>query len=239
MEEKSNNKRLVILVCFLSVLVLALGGFIFYDKILSKPELKNEESSNIIDNNDNSQKKEVKYDSEKDGDFYKLKSLTINEKDISKNFSSEYYNELNINKQDEFVIISYSSGGTCGFDTWDLLIFSYNGNLIYKNNEYKNDLDKLVYNGEYNYNASDKSLTIGYHLSCDMNCNICDKLFYEDENKEKEATCSTINKYRDINSEEKYKIKYLGNNMFTNEELIESTKIVNDDYYSYKFENCN
>ena len=39
MEEKNNNKGLIILICILSVLVLALGGFIVYDKVLSKKEL--------------------------------------------------------------------------------------------------------------------------------------------------------------------------------------------------------
>ena len=228
-KEKKNSIGIYI---GLVVLVLLIGigtGYAIY-KI-------NNKDNNSLNNNVN-QKKEVKYDSEKDGDFYKLKSLTINGKDVSKNVSSDYYNEINIDKQNEFVIINYSSGGTCGFDTWDLLIFDYNGNLLYKNNEYKNELDKLVYDGEYKYNSSEKSLTIGYHLSCDMDCNVCNKLVYEDENMEKEATCSTINKYRNINSKAKYKIRYLGNGIFSTEELIESTKIVNDDYYSYKFDNC-
>ena len=55
MEGKSNNKGLIILVCILSVLVLSLGGFIVYDKVLSKEEQGN---SNIIDNNNNHDKKE-------------------------------------------------------------------------------------------------------------------------------------------------------------------------------------
>lgn len=50
MEEKNNNKGLIILVCILGVLVLALGEFVIYDKVISKPESKPEENSNIVNN---------------------------------------------------------------------------------------------------------------------------------------------------------------------------------------------
>ena len=33
-------------------------------------------------------------------------------------------------------------------------------------------------------------------------------------------------------------MKYLGNGIFSNEELIDSTKIVDDEIYSYKFDDC-
>ena len=55
MEGQKSNKGLVVLVCVLCVLVLALGGFILYDKVLSKPEQKPVEKPNITDNNNNNQ----------------------------------------------------------------------------------------------------------------------------------------------------------------------------------------
>lgn len=51
MEEQKNSKKLIILVCLLSILVLALGGFILYDKVFSNQEQKPTEKPNIIDNN--------------------------------------------------------------------------------------------------------------------------------------------------------------------------------------------
>jgi len=50
MEEKNNNKGLIILVCILIVLVLALGGFIVYDKVLSKAEPTVCDNEKIVNN---------------------------------------------------------------------------------------------------------------------------------------------------------------------------------------------
>ena len=57
--EENNNNKLVILVGILSILVLALCGYIIYDKVISKPEQKNEEQTNITNNNTNNQNEEI------------------------------------------------------------------------------------------------------------------------------------------------------------------------------------
>ena len=247
-EQKNNiNKTLLTVVIVLLVLVLSLGGYLIYDKVIS--DKMDNTSSNPTDNNgtiieNNSMNvingnKEVTYDYEKeseDDEFYILKSLTVNGIDVSKYVSSEYYNSINIDKQNDFVIINYSNGGTCGFDEWDLLIFDYNGQLLYQDKEYENNLDKLVYDGIYSY--SDNSLVINYHLSCDMDCNTCSKLLYENGTDGKEASCTTINNYKTINSKAKYKLTYLGNGKFSSEEVVENTSIVNDDLYSSVFNKC-
>lgn len=133
MEETKNNKGLIVLVCILSILVLALGGFIVYDKYYN---------SNVNDNNENNC--ETKNEDNLNTTDDKIKVS------IEKNKKTGYYNELVIN------------GKTikAEYETIDSVIFLDDSYIIAV---YKDDIEGFsryyVYNksGERLYNVNELS----------------------------------------------------------------------------------
>lgn len=232
MENKKDGK-LITLSLVLSILLLVSITYILCDKIISKARPNNE--SQVSTNN-----KKVIYEYSYD-DYHsqEIEEFTINGKDISK-YLPDWSQNRYFDKQDDFVIVTYQNEGTCGFDTYGLYIFDYDANLIYEAKERGNELDSLFYN-YYRYSKEDKTLRLGYHLRCDLDCNLCEKLFYEDldDHSKGKATCNTINKFRNVNSYEEYKMKYLGNGKFSKEEVVDSEKIANSTYYKEMFDPCN
>ena len=232
MENKKDSK-LITLSLVLSILLLILITYILCDKIIFKARPNNE--SQVSTNN-----KKVIYDYSY-GDYHSqvIEEFTINGKDISK-YLPDWSQNRYYDKQDDFVIVTYQNEGTCGPDTYGLYIFDYDANLIYEAKDRENELDTLVYNF-YRYSKEDKTLIIDYNMRCGSDCNICEKLFYEDptDHSKGKATCNTINKFRNVNRYEKYQMKYLGNGKFSKEELIDSIKLRDGSYYKEIFDPCN
>ena len=194
MEEKNNNKGLIILVCILGVLVLALGGFVIYDKVLSKSE------SNDIDNN-------IKVSVEKNKETGYYNQLVINGKTIQKEletfdnvifldnsyiiatfkddvegFSRFYvYNkdgemlnnidDLSSLKEGIAINLSYSNGflyietvTTLAGDNYRSLCYG-NQSEIYS----KSELFKYIGNGKFEYSRTISSLTVEEYLKNNYN----------------------------------------------------------------------
>ena len=130
MEEKKNNSK-NILIAFLTVLVLGLGGFIIYDKVIDKKE-ESKQTENTT-NNDSTNKNEF----EKESD-------TKDEDQSQDNNDIENNNTTNINYEILSLIIfkrdSYSK------------LFSYNRNNI--DSKDINDIicNYVVANGKYDEN---------------------------------------------------------------------------------------
>ena len=122
MKEIKSNKSFVVIVCILSVLVIALGCFVLYSKVFSKSESNNKESVNTSNDKIN---------------------ITI-----EKNTSSGYYDQLVINGKtikaknetfdsvifldDSYIITAYRS------NTEGLLryyVYDKNGDRLYNINE--------------------------------------------------------------------------------------------------------
>lgn len=61
-KDNQNNKALIVLAIILSILVLGLGGFIVYDKVLSDKPIDNKDNNNGNNNNDNKTDNDDKQD---------------------------------------------------------------------------------------------------------------------------------------------------------------------------------
>lgn len=61
MEERKNNTGLVVLTTVLVMLVLGMGAFIIYDKVINKTNEPNSEENNKVDNNDSNDITEYDY----------------------------------------------------------------------------------------------------------------------------------------------------------------------------------
>ena len=61
-KDNQNNKVLIVLAVILSILVLGLGGFIVYDKVLSDKPIDNKDNNNGNNNNDNKTDNDDKQD---------------------------------------------------------------------------------------------------------------------------------------------------------------------------------
>jgi len=113
--KKQNTKGLIILVCILCVLVLALGGFIIYDKLLSKDE--NSNNSNI----------KVSIEKSQENGYYN--QLVINDKKIQKEY--ETLNSI-IFLDDTHIIADYKDSFD-GFSRY--YVFDKDGNILYNISE--------------------------------------------------------------------------------------------------------
>lgn len=94
MEEIKSNKGLIIIICILSVLVLALGGYIVYDKYLSS----NKNNDNNTVKNENSNNNIVKQDSN-ENNTVNTSETTINKKlvnNLSCKNSNTTFNNVSI-----------------------------------------------------------------------------------------------------------------------------------------------
>jgi hypothetical protein len=199
------------------------------------PEVENGEDINNLKKITNTSKSgRIKYTYASEGEMSVMDSITINGVSIKDKLSDEYFNTIDINEKTNFVIINISSGGTCGYETWDLLIFDYNGNLLYKNKDIPNDLDKLVYAGKYEIDKNN-NITLDYHLSCDTDCNICERLYDEERF---DIVCEKVNQYGNVISNAKYRVNY-SNKKFGEETLLSSTLFKYDSTYSNYFDRCN
>ena len=83
MEERKNNTGLVVLTTVLVMLVLGMGAFIIYDKVINKTNEPNSEENNKVDNNDSNNITEYDY------------------ADINKTLNNNLSNFINFNDFDE------------------------------------------------------------------------------------------------------------------------------------------
>lgn len=149
MEKK--NTGLIILVVILSLLVLGLGGFIVYDKVINNNnDVKTEEKDNNSDNNKNTVNlnttEEKTISKESIIELSKNTNLNINtnfdniDKPIWENLdlSINDNNKLILKSGDKYSIVSsldedvvmlYDAGGNCGIGDSNYLILTNKGNV--------------------------------------------------------------------------------------------------------------
>jgi len=156
MEEKKNNKGLIIVVCVLSVLVLALGGFIVYDKVISKSD-ENPKDNNIVENNGTTETNNEVGEKVEDCSFTPIKGVTIALKNSLNNngrISSDVYINEKLSSR-----VSYNENIVNGCESIDkeeievgsdYLLFRFEGESMYtdfylfnKNGKFISDFSEL------------------------------------------------------------------------------------------------
>ena len=164
-----------------------------------------------------------------------LSILTINGKEVSDRIKGGFY-DLEIEEKDDFLIVNTVREELCSNsitkDYGNIYIFDYKGHLLYKSTDHDMQLAKLTYDGNYVYNANEKSIVLNYHITCNgLSCNICNQV-----DSKTEITYDTFSKA-------KFKISF-ANGSFKSREIIESTLISDDEGYSkdcksFASEECN
>jgi len=182
---KKKNTGLIVLVIVLSLLVVGLGGFIIYDKVLNK-------NNEVIEKNNNSaeEKNENNIDENLDKVF-EISKDTIQElaSDTSLNLNTEFsnvdhavglYNDdfvsLSINENnklilkyngkssivhnmDEDIVMLYSSV-SCQLSSSIVLILTNKGNIYSFDNSDINDVNSVVYSDILDNINNEKSITL-------------------------------------------------------------------------------
>lgn len=119
--EKKNGKRLIVALVILSILVLGLGGYIVYDKVISNDNTKTNTSNNS--NSSNNTKEEISYNSYNIGDKVAVK---LNDSTVL-----NFYVLKDSSKSDEFVtLFAEKNIGTSAFNTDYTDGNEYKGSLI-------------------------------------------------------------------------------------------------------------
>lgn len=127
MENQKNNGGLIALVIVLFLLVLGLGGYILYDKVLNNKEVKCKDTENsAVDNNTSSNSEE--------------NDVSDNNQNVSNNVNKELYSfEVNDDLHSEFriqqignlfVAFSREKGKQCFPD--NVIIYNSNGEILKK-----------------------------------------------------------------------------------------------------------
>ena len=146
MEEKKNT-TFIILVIVLTLIVVGLAGYIIYDKVISdKEEIKETEKKEEREKQKEEEKKEEAKKEEEQKketivskdknikyklDEMKLVSLVVNGVEEISNVTSTTVDSVEYELKSEFVIFNIKGFWTCGHGEDELLIFDYEGNLIY------------------------------------------------------------------------------------------------------------
>ncbi len=245
MEGKNNNKGLVILVCILSVLVLALGGFIIYDKVLSKADINNEgnlspketinnqneeKKTNIIDNENN---KVIEVDLSTTSGSYEnvLSKLTINGKDVLNLIETKDIfvdSEIEYDSNSKLAVISIEEYST-GYINHHLYIFDSNGKLL-KSIRTLNDSE---FDYGYGYTGKFKLDSINSSIEYEV------KLVYDEtgcgyEYKGKcfnDLSKETINNLENKEDSITYEVNYLDSGLLSNPKKQNSTLLKNNSIF--------
>lgn len=133
MEKK--NTGLIVLIIILSLLVVGLGGFIVYDKVLSNNEVENNNNNNVVDDTNNSNKDLI---NSIGLDLYRL--FTGNGTGPFKWENGEVVNYVNVithMTQDYFDLPAVDKGFSMPYEDSDGKWLSYGGWGIDKQSKFK------------------------------------------------------------------------------------------------------
>ena len=237
MEKK--NTGLIVLVVILSLLVVGLGGYIVYDKVLDKEDsnINNDvkDNNNIQNNTDNNVSKindttvidenssETFNKNINDHNVYIDKStLRVDNKDIIKLDGPSYLYQVTFYND---IIITYQSFSLSG----TLIIYDYNGNVIKKIDEFKDENNRLfnVYlrysdTEIFNVSSDGKVLFVGTkHLQGGAGAYLTDDgkniNVLEDNTIADDSIVSGI-----------FEFSYLGNNTFSDIKYVSTKMVVKD-----------
>jgi len=238
MEKK--NTGLIVLVVVLSLLVVGLGGYIVYDKMLDKNINDSDnkcKNDNIIDKNDKNEVAKINetivVDINNDKTYNKdinnhnvyvdERTLKIDNKvfceldDINYLYQVSFYDD---------VIITYQSVGTSG----SFVIYDYNGNAVKKIEKFKDDENRLFYtylrysdDNVFDVSSEGKISFVGTkHLQGAAGTYLTDddkviNLLVDDNNIADSDIVSGI-----------FEFSYLGNNNFSDIKFVDSRSTVKD-----------
>ena len=228
MEKK--NTGLIVLVIVLCLLVVGLGGYIVYDKMLDKNindsdnKGKNEvakiNETIVVDiNNDKTYNKDINNHNV----YVDERTLKIDNKvfceldDINYLYQVSFYDD---------VIITYQSVGTSG----SFVIYDYNGNTVKKIEKFKDDENRLFYtylrysdDNVFDVSSEGKISFVGTkHLQGAAGTYLTDddkviNLLVDDNNIADSDIVSGI-----------FEFSYLGNNNFSDIKFVDSRSTVKD-----------
>ena len=180
---KDNNKILVVLVIILSVLVLVLGGYLFYDKVLSNNDVNGSDVNNdsydnwmdyIMNSNINSIQLSYCIDNNVDDEGLPIRNtINITKKDLNRIFNEmkkgtitkKYYGDF-AGPCTKSIDVNYISNNTAyqllindGYSIGTIVdpkILSHleNTNYSIENIGNETDLTKAPYTFEYDYNKA-------------------------------------------------------------------------------------
>lgn len=235
MEKK--NTGLIVLVVVLSLLVVGLGGYIIYDKMLDKSindTNSKDDNDNIIDKNvatklnetiviDINSDKTYNIDVDNHNVYVNERTLKIDNKvfcelnDINYLYQVSFYDDI---------IITYQSVGTSG----SFVIYDYNGNVVKKIEKFKDDENRLFYtylrysdDSVFDVSSEGKISFVGTkHLQGAAGTYLTDddkviNLLVDDNNIADSDIVSGI-----------FEFSYLGNNNFSDIKFVDSRSTVKD-----------
>lgn len=222
------NTILIVLVVILSLLVLGLSGYIFYDKIQSKDANSDKD---VIDNNKLNETIIIAANS---GDSYDKsignRDVYINERTLKidgKTFLTldtiDYL--MQVTFYDD-IVITYQSIGLSG----SLIVYDYNGDVIKEINKFRDDKNRLFYTYlKYSdadiFDVSDDGniMFIGTkHLQGSVGTYLTDA----------DETINVLNEENDITDDNIvsgiFEISYLGNSKFGDIKYVSTKTVVSD-----------
>lgn len=144
---------------------------------------------------------------------------------------------LEVKLEQDFVMVVYDFGTSCGPNTGSLEIYDYKGKIIYESKDQSNNkiLNGLSFSELEFYDVETKTFRLKYISNCDVDCNPC-KI---NEDYLLDLPCEEREKLKNVlMSEAIYELKYLGAGNFSELTLVDSILMKDDDYFKYNFENC-
>ena len=175
-----------------------------------------------------------------------IDTLTINGVDVTNKIGESLIgDEVTAQEEEEFAIINinrYTTENT----NYDLYIFDYSGNILFKDDI--DNVDYLFYSGEYKYNSEEKTLQYVEKRGVVMEDSYRIPEISEMYVSENELFKMDKEKLKTINKAKIYEIKYQANGKFSNPEVIKTIKfnpynvygdynekLLRDEKYEYEF----